>query len=186
MTSPAPSTVRCAAHPARLAVDGCPVCARPRCGADVSSPLAAGCAVCRGSETGIPVATLQRRPADDLERTVRASLAGYAVAIGWGLVTAEYVGAELFRYLSPAVLGILSGAATQQAGPSTGSGATGLRVRLVAVVFALLGVAFGFVREDTTRGLTLHLDQLVAYLIAGTAAWVWTLPPRARKAAVSG
>ena len=175
-----PST-RCAAHPARPAVDACPVCHRGRCGADAAGPVAGGCTVCRGSRTGVPAPVVTRRPADNLERTVRAALAGSAVALAWGFVAAEYVGADVFKYLSPAVLGVLSGAATQQAGVTNGTGMMGRRTRVIGIVYALLGVAFGFVKEDPEHGLSLHLDELVAYLIAGAAAFAWTLPPKPRR-----
>gem|GEM_PF-4154693 len=41
------------------------------------------------------------------------------------------------------------------------------RTRVVGVAVALLGAAFGFVTEDPARGLSLHLDEVPAYLIVG-------------------
>ena len=76
-TGPAAPRLQCAVHPSRPAVDDCPVCGRPRCGADVAA-VATGCLGCV-SETAAPVATV--RPPGDLERLVRATLAAYAVAL---------------------------------------------------------------------------------------------------------
>src|ERR1700761_2912200 len=63
----APAVPRCAAHPARLAVDRCPRCARPRCAADADR--GGGCAICRSrmARTG--------RVASRLEAATRAGLA---------------------------------------------------------------------------------------------------------------
>lgn len=167
MSTPAGSS-RCAAHLGRPAVDLRPVCPRPRCGADV---LGGSCAVCRGGSAP------DRRPAaGPLELLVRAALAANAVAVAWGYVTAEYVGTDLFTYLSPAVLGALCGAAARAATRQVGRSPIGSRVRAVAVGYALVGVALAFLLEGTYAPLSLELDVLVAYVIAAGAAWLWTAP----------
>ena len=74
------------------------------------------------------------------------------------------------------------GAATAAAG-TPGPGVLSNRVRLVAVLFAVLGSALGFVLEGTYGALSAHLDVLVPYAIAAGAAWLWTAPPR-RKSSV--
>ena len=138
MSTPAGSS-RCAAHPGRPAVDLCPLCARPRCGADV---LGGSCAVCGGG------------PATDPRPT------------------------ELFTYLSPAVLRALCGGAAQAAARHPGRSPIGSRVRVVAVGYAVIGMALGFLLEGTYAPVSLKLDVLVAYVIAAGAAWLWTAPGR--------
>jgi hypothetical protein len=168
--------VRCAAHPSRPAVDRCPVCERPRCGADRSSGPGAGCTVCSGGE---PRSTRRgRRPADGRELLVRAALAAYGAAVAWGYVTAEYVGAGLFQFLSPAVLGVLAGGAATAAAGSPRSGVLSTRVRLVALAYAFLGCALGFVLEGTYGVFSTSSDVLLPYAITLTAVWLWTAPPR--------
>lgn len=109
---------------------------------------------------------------------MRAALAASAVAVAGGFVAAEYVGAGLFQYVSPAVLGALVASASQRAGLSDGTGVVGRRTRLIALAYAVLGVAFGVVRENPERGLTLQGGQLLASVIAAATAWAWSLPPR--------
>ncbi len=110
---------------------------------------------------------------------LKATLAANAVAIAMGYVVAEYVQAELFAYLAPLVLGLLTGfAATSAAGNPRG--ALARRVRAVCVVYSVLGTAFGFVLEGTYGALAASTDVLVPYLLAGGAAAAWTTPPKAR------
>src|SRR3954465_754639 len=82
MTTAAAS--RCAVHPARRAVDACPVCGRPRCGADVAEYAAAGCHASRG-------AAHEAAPPAAAELAVRAGLASYAVAVVGGWIATQYV-----------------------------------------------------------------------------------------------
>jgi len=97
-------TDRCAAHPGRPAVDRCPVCDRPRCGADAAQADGGGCEVCHG------VASARRHaPPPRLELLVRGALAANLMAVIWGFVEAEYVQAGVFQYLAPLVLGSYSG-----------------------------------------------------------------------------
>jgi hypothetical protein len=170
------SPVRCAAHPARPAVDRCPVCERPRCGADQAAAPGGGCTVCGGSDP--TRAGRRRRPADDRELLVRAALAANAAAVAWGYVTAQYVGAGLFQFLSPAVLGVLCGGAATAAAGNPRTGALSHRVRLVALGYALLGCALGFVLEGTYGVFAASSDVLLPYLITLAAGWLWTAPPR--------
>lgn len=170
---------RCSAHPGRPAVDTCPVCERPRCGADRLKAAGGGCAVCGGSRD--PAPTSGFAVASARERLVRAAVAANLVAVLWGFVQAQYVQAELFQFLSPAVLGVLAGgAATWAAGSPTG--ALGRQVRLVAVLYAVLGCAFGFVKEGTFTVYAANVDVLVPYAIAAAATWLWTTPPKPKRA----
>lgn len=109
---------------------------------------------------------------------MRATLAANGAAIAWGYVTAEYVGADYFEYLSPAVLGVLCGGAATAAAGSPRAGVLLHRIRLVCVLYALLGTAFGFVLEGTYGALSTSSHVLVPYAIAAGAAWLWTTAPR--------
>ena len=98
--------------------------------------------------------------------------------MAWGYVTAEYVGAEIFQYLSPAVLGLLCGGAATAAARHPAAGELASRVRWLVVVYAVLGTALGFVLEGTYAPLSLSPDVLLPYVLAGGAAWLWAAPPR--------
>ena len=168
---------RCVAHPSRPAVDRCPVCDRPRCGADAAAP---GCAVCGGKG-----AAAARRAAGALELLVRATLSAHVTALVAGLVLAEYPGSPVFQYAAPAIGGAAVGAAAT-AGAGEPRGAVLQRVRLVAVLYAVLAAGFGFVLDGTYDVLDAEPAVLVPYLVAALAAWLWTRPPRARVRASEG
>lgn len=168
----APGT-RCGVHPVRRAVDRCPVCARPRCAADAVGP---GCPSCGGSLAAGPAVA----PVPERERLVRGALAAQGAAVLGGVVAAEYVEAPLFSYLTPFVVGVLTAAAAQSAAGGSRTGAFAMRVRLLAVVYALLGVALGFVLEKSTG--ILERETLLPYAAAVVGVVLWTLPPKARTA----
>lgn len=108
-------------------------------------------------------------------------LAAEAVALLWGKVTSEYIGAPTFQYLSPAVLGVLcGGAATAAARVPDARSRLALRVRLVGVLAALIGAAYGVLDEGTHHPLSSSPQVLVPYAIAALASFLWTLPPRGR------
>lgn len=161
----------CAAHPARPAVDACPVCGRARCAADAATAPGGGCAACLGVPDGAAV-----RPVDDLERLVRAALGGYAAALAMGLVSSEYVGAGLFAYLTPLVLGVLTGEAAQRAGAAPRRGPLARAVRGVAALLAVLGTGLGFVVEGSAAPLS--GEAVLPYVAAVLGALVWTVPPK--------
>lgn len=163
---------RCAAHPGRPAVDACPLCARPRCGADAAAARGGGCEVCRGAAR-VPA----HRPAGRRELLVRGVLGANLTAVVWGFVEAEYVQAGVFQYLAPLVLGAFTGGVAMAAAGHP-RGTVGTRLRLAAVGYALLGCAFGFVLEGTFRPLSTASDVLVPYLLAAAGCWLWTLPPK--------
>lgn len=165
----APPGTRCAAHPVRRAVDLCPVCERPRCAADATGE---GCPACGGRPAPASLAP----SAPDLERTVRSALAASVAALLGGVVAAQYVDAGLFAYLTPLVVGVLVAAAAQSAHglPRTPSAAQ--RVRLVALVYALLGVALGFVLEESKSPV--DGGTLLPYAAAVAGVVLWTLPPK--------
>lgn len=180
MSPPAPAAplapgTRCGVHPVRRAVDLCPVCARPRCAADVTAAAPrGGCPACGGSVTSGPVLPV----VPVRERLVRAALAGQGVAVLGGVVAAEYVDAPLFSYLTPFVVGVLTAAAAQAASGAPRSGPDASRIRLVSIVYALLGVALGFVLEKSTG--TFDTSTLLPYAAAVVGVVLWTLPPKSR------
>lgn len=180
MTVPARVRARCSVHPARPAVDRCPVCRRPRCGADAATTPehGGGCPACGGSaetaDTGVPA-----KPGE-LERYVRAALAATVAALVAGKVTSEYVGSTFFSDISPALLGVACGASATRAAGTDGSGRTGLLVRLLACVYALLGTAFSFVDEDAYTNLPLGPGVFLPYAASIAGVLLWTLPPRRR------
>ena len=165
-------SLRCAAHPGRPAVDSCPVCARPRCGTDAADAHGGGCAVCHG----VTEVTAHRAPSR-LELLVRGVLGAELTAVVWGFVEAEYVQAGVFQFLAPLVLGAFTGGVALAAAGQP-RGADGTRMRVVAVVCALLGCAFGFVQEGTFTAFSTSQDVLVPYVLAASACWLWTLPPK--------
>ncbi|MBC7374615.1 MAG: hypothetical protein H7323_11560 [Frankiales bacterium] len=167
--APAPPGVRCAVHPVRPAVDVCPTCARPRCAADTGGP---DCLVC-GS-----VATAAVVPVTALERLVRSALAASGAALLGGAVAAQYVGAQLFAYLTPFVVGVLVASATQAAAGGPRTGLPAQRVRVVAAAYGVLGVALGFVLERSEGVFAAR--SLLAYVAAVIGVVVWTLPPKRR------
>jgi hypothetical protein len=173
---------RCGVHPVRRAVDRCPVCAVPRCAADAEQAPGGGCPSCGGRRPGTVSAV--RRAAPARERLVRAALAGHAVALLGGVVAAQYVGASLFAYLTPFVVGVLTGAAAQSAAGGVRTGPVAARVRANAVGYAVVGVALGFALERSQGALS--LPALLPYLAAAAGAVVWTLPPKSARAAHPG
>jgi hypothetical protein len=175
VTAEAAGGARCAVHPLRRAADACPVCARPRCAADAAAAPGGGCVVCQGRADG-PSGSR----ATPLEQLVRAALAGYGAAVLGGVVAAQYVDAQLFAYLTPFVVGVLTAAAAQAAAAGPRSGRFALQVRVVAAVLAVLGVALGFALERSTD--VLDGSTLLPYVAAVTGVVLWLLPPKARPA----
>lgn len=173
---------RCAVHPSRPAIDDCPVCGRPRCGADVAS-VSSGCLGCAGETKE---ATERTHPPGDLERLVRAALAAYAVALVGGPIGSEYVGATVFEYLGPFVVGMICGGAATRAARTDGRGPVGKAVRGVAAGIALLGVAFSFLLEKSQDVLSASPDVLLPYAAAVAGAVLWTMPPRPRRPPAGG
>ena len=117
---------------------------------------------------------------------MRGALAALGAAVLGGLVAAQYVDAELFAYLTPAVVGAGCGAAAQSAagtvrGPDRGRGPTAQRVRAVAALCALLGVGLGFLLEGSRDPVSSSAALPAALAVGG--ALLWTAPPRARRPA---
>jgi hypothetical protein len=116
--------------------------------------------------------------ATDGERLVRAALAGYGVALLGGVVGSEYVGATIFEFLGPFVVGVICGGAATRAAGTDGRDRLGSAVRGLAALLAVLSVAFGFVLEKSQPVLSLRTGVLVPYVAAIAGALLWTMPPR--------
>jgi len=137
MTTAAAS--RCAVHPARRAVDECPVCARPRCGADAAGFGRAGCPACA-------MAAPPPAPPARTELLVRAGLAAMAVALIGGWIGTQYARNRGFSLIAPALVGM---AAAWAAGAASGAAATRSTedrrlVSVIAAVAAVLSAALAF------------------------------------------
>lgn len=173
-----PRSERCAVHPARPAVDLCPVCGAPRCGNDAAAAPGGGCLACQGgAAAATPVAEVPFA-----EGLIRAALAALPVAVVGGAVTSEYVGTGAFAVITPFLLGVACGAASIAAAGRV-SRPAGLRwVRLVGVLFALIGTAYGYrfvVGGEDPFGPA--GSRIGPYVAAAVGAWLWTVPPRRRR-----
>ncbi|MCA1712487.1 MAG: hypothetical protein LC789_12965 [Actinobacteria bacterium] len=111
---------------------------------------------------------------------VRAALAAFAVALVGGLVASEYVGATVFSYVGPFVVGVVCGGAATKAAGTDGRGQLGTRVRAIGALLGVLGVAFGFLQEQSMDPVSLDLHVLLPYVAAVAGAVLWTVPPRPR------
>ena len=125
---------RCAIHPARPAHDECPVCGRARCLADAQAFVAAGCPSCAAA---VPA----RAEAGRLELSVRAALAGLAVAYPGGWIATQYVRVHLMSLAAPAVVGLAAAFVVPRAARRLHPP---LASWIVAGLAALLGTALGF------------------------------------------
>ena len=129
---------RCASHPGRPAVDECPVCSRPRCGAEQHELGAGGCAVCVAERRAI-------RPELPVRvRVIAAAIAGLLVAVVGGAVSSEYVGAQWFDLAAPALTGIAVGIVATAVARTRGKGPLDWPLRGFAAVLAVLGTALSF------------------------------------------
>ena len=120
------------------------------------------------------------RSAAPLERYVRAAPASTAVALAGGVVTAQYVGAGLFGYLTPAVLGVLIGAAAQAGAGGPRTGPVARRVRALGAAYAVLGVAHGLALEGSQELLEVRSLLPVACAVAGAVLWTRPVSPAGR------
>lgn len=93
-------------------------------------------------------------------------------------MASEYVGAAVFAFLGPVVVGVLCGAAGVRAARTDGRGRLGRQVRAVTAGYALLGVALGFRLEGSQPVLSGRFDVLVPYACAVAGALFWTRPAR--------
>lgn len=164
---------RCAVHPARRAADTCPVCGRPRCGADVSAYAGSGCAACASTAE-------QPAPVPAGERAVRAALAALAVSFVGAWVAAQYVDTQYFAVIAPALVGL----GCAWAASAAGRGLPSRLVLVVAAATAVLGTALSDRLVPGGQNLFLPAShRLPPYLAAVLGALAWPVlfgPPRRR------
>jgi hypothetical protein len=161
--------LRCAVHPSRRAADVCPVCDRPRCGADAASFRSSGCAAC-------VVMTRPGATAPPSERLVRAALSALAVAFVGAWVAAQYVDTQWFGLVAPALVGLACAwAASTAAGRPRPGG-----VLVVAAVTGVLATALSDRLVPGGQNLFLppshRLPPYVAAVL-GALAWPVLFPP---------
>src|SRR3954466_2786431 len=132
---------RCAVHPARPAVDQCPVCGRPRCGADARSAPGGRCLACGGADR-----TTQRAPDRQREaaRIIAGTLAAVLLAELLAPVVSEYVGAKWFAEITPVLLGLAFATNAAAAARTHGRGRLDPVMRAIGGVAAVLGTVFAF------------------------------------------
>jgi hypothetical protein len=134
--------LRCAVHPARPAVDDCPVCGRPRCGADAQAAPGGGCLSCLGGDpsNGTAPSSLRR----DAVRLITATLVAVLLAELLAPVVSEYVGAHAFAEITPFLLGMACAAAAAIVARTHGHGRMDIAARAIGAVAAVLGTALAF------------------------------------------
>ena len=86
--------------------------------------------------------------------------------------------AELFAYLTPFVVGVLTAAAAAAASAAPRTGRPAMRVRVIAAVYAVLGVGLGFALEGSEGAVDTR--SLLPYAAAVAGVVLWTLPPSSR------
>jgi hypothetical protein len=132
---------RCAVHPARPAVDNCPVCGRPRCGADAEAAPGGGCLQCGGLPDKQPT---QPGRQHELMQAIAGLLAAVLLAELLAPVVSEYVGSKGFAEITPFLLGLACAAAAATLARTHGRGRIDIVVRVAGGVAAVLGTAFAF------------------------------------------
>ncbi|MDX6273742.1 MAG: hypothetical protein QOJ92_952 [Frankiales bacterium] len=133
-----PSQERCATHLSRPAVDACPVCARPRCGAEAAEHRALGCEACLAARRSV------KAPWPTRARVVAGLLTGFLVSVAGGWVSSQYVGATGFDLAAPALTGLATGIAATSAARTHGRGSLDWPLRWACAGLAVLGTALSF------------------------------------------
>lgn len=180
MTEATVLAARCAVHPGAPAFDACPVCARPRCAADATLAPGGGCVACEGR------VARKGPPPLDLFALVRAGLVCGLVAPLAGFIASEYVGATYVGVLVGGFVGIVvSIVAEAGAGKKRGEA-----LRWLAVVYSVVAVGIGLAAPRASKSPFSPLwggwDSVpLFYAAAALGSWLWTMPPKVRKAAGS-
>lgn len=173
---------RCAVHPGRPAVDACLICERSRCALDAQAAPGGGCLGCQGrSHAGGPPD--RRRPGSAAGRVAVTALALVPAALAGGWVSSQYVDAQVFSLVLPALTGCLCGWVTLRCARPMTRGPLGYAVRVLAVLAAVAGTVCSF-RFVPGGQSALHPAGRVLppYAAAAAAAWLWTRPPSRRRA----
>ncbi len=114
-----------------------------------------------------------------MERLVRAALAASATALACGVVSSQYVGAGYFAYFLPGIAGLLTGGAGMRAAGLDGRGPLAQRVRLVTLLYALIGTGYSFALV-IGRADPFALDALLPYAATALGVYLGTRPPPTR------
>lgn len=130
---------RCASHVSRVASGRCPVCARPRCGAEEAQYGERGCQVCQDLGARASSSSPGRG------RLAAALLAAAVAAVLGGVIGSEYVGATGFELAAPALTGVAAGLVATSVARTHGRGPLDWPLRALAALFAVLGTALAFV-----------------------------------------
>lgn len=152
---------RCAAHPSRPAHERCPTCGRPRCARDAG--LGGHCALCAPGAAP----TDARSP---LAALVATAVAGTLLATTGAAIGQEYVGAQVFSVLLPALVGVVIAAT---AAALVGSPPTPVRHAVAVLCGAYAGISalLDFRFTDLPFGPTGRwLPPLAAAVVAGAVA----------------
>jgi hypothetical protein len=138
-----------------------------------------GCAACLSAQSAIP-------PAGDLERRIRAGLAGLCAAIVGGVIATQYVDVHIFSLVAPFLVGLAvawSATAARGRGPAVDP-----PIMAIAAVLAVLGAGLAF------RLVTGGQDPLGSFgevgppylcAVAGTLMWpvLFGTPSKPRRSA---
>lgn len=134
-----PTVERCASHVSRVAAGRCPVCDRPRCGAEEVEHGERGCQVC------LVVAAPSGPAGPSRVRLVLALLGAAVAAVLGGMIGSEYVGAAGFELAAPALTGVAAGMVATSVARTRGRGPLDWPLRAAAAVLAVLGTALAFI-----------------------------------------
>ncbi|HVU61902.1 MAG TPA: hypothetical protein VHA79_11655 [Mycobacteriales bacterium] len=173
------AVLRCAVHPARVARDRCPNCARPRCADDVLAHGEDHCGACavepvEGGSRTFP------------ERVIASGLTVIPVTVVGGWIYSQYVEVSTFSWLVPALIGV-AGASASTTVWQRGGGWSRPAV-VIGLIAAVCGTAFGFRLFPHGPHDPLHPWHVVGlpYLCAVAGSLLWPIalgPPRKPKPA---
>jgi len=168
---------RCAVHPARVSVDRCPRCARPRCGVDAADYDGRGCGACLNPAPVAPGAPY-------LERLVRSGAAAFVVALIGGWIGTQYVDVQYFSLVAPGLVGLATGWAASAAAGAPADVRIRRAALLIGAVAAVLsaGLAFRLQSGGGQDPVGSWHEVGPPYLVAviGTLAWPIVFGPPTR------
>ena len=96
-------------------------------------------------------------------------------------MAAEYVQAPYFEYLTPFLVGLITGAAAQAAAGGARRGGLAQVIRAIACAYAVIGTAYGFVLEGSQGVFATR--SLAPYGAAVLGVLLWTTPPKQKNKA---
>jgi len=169
---------RCAVHPARVSVDRCPRCARPRCGVDAAEHGARGCGACLSPAPESPGAPY-------LERLVRAGVAAFMVALVGGWIATQYVDVQYFSLVAPGLVGLATGWAASAAAGAPADVRVRRATLVVGAVAAVLSAGLAFRLQsaggEDPVGSWHEVGPPYLAAVIGTLAWPIVFGPPSGK-----